>query len=324
MPSRDLARSSPRSSAWATIFGSRERLPGLGRERIEGVEKAALDADVLAPVEVEAAAVAVAAVARSLRHRQPPELLAAAEGECAVWSDTGVGQLVRVAAPRSREDDVLVVLARWRRVEKDARAALDDVVELVLPDDLAGERVDAAQIVVVAAHDQLRPAAVDDETGLAGPAAAAPFAGRVVVLLARAPAAAELNLPQHVEAIGHGPKPVEAPGIGAEERTDLDAVALERRHRRGRHGGGADDLIRAASAGADPPDDDEDDDQQDEQDAGAPSLQLAPARRRSARRGAMCETVVAVRTPYYGPPLAAPLNITHSKRRSWRVIGSRH
>ena len=61
-----------------------EAAPCARLERVEGVEPPALHADVLAAVHEEAAAVHVAAVARRLRHRQAPELLAAAEGDGAV------------------------------------------------------------------------------------------------------------------------------------------------------------------------------------------------------------------------------------------------
>ena len=126
--------------------------PGLRLERVERVEPAALDADVEGAVVEEAAAVAVAAVAAGLRHRQPPELLAAAERDGAQRRHARVVELVRVPAPRPGDDDVLVVGARRRGVLEHRRAALDDVVVLVRPEHLAGLRVDLAQLVLVGAR----------------------------------------------------------------------------------------------------------------------------------------------------------------------------
>ena len=111
--------------------------PRLRLQRVERVEPAALHADVEEPVVEEAAAVAVTAVVPRLRRRQAPQLLAAAERHGAQRRHRRVVDLERVAAPRPGDDDVLVVGARRRGVLEHRRAALDDVVELVRPDDLA-------------------------------------------------------------------------------------------------------------------------------------------------------------------------------------------
>ena len=257
------------------------RRPAGGLERVERVEPAALDPDVEDAVEEEAAAVDVAAVVLRPRHRLPPELLAAAERHGAERRDRGVVHGLGVAAPRAGDDDVLVVRARRSGVLEHRRAALDDVVELVRPDDLAGGGVDLAQVVVVAAGHHVGLAAVDDDAGLAGPAAAGVLARGVLLVLARAHAAAELGLPEDVEVLGRRSLPVVPAPVVAQERADLDAVAGHRGRGRRRHRTGLRLLLdlaaatAAARAGGGAPDEEDRQDGDDEERDAAPAPQLA-------------------------------------------------
>ena len=262
--------------------------PGLRARGVERVVPAALDPDVDDAAVVEAAAVDVTAVAGGLRHRQPPQLLAGAEGERPVRGDPRVVELVGVPAARAGQDDVPVVLARRVRIGVHGRTALDDVVELVRPHDIAGGRVDAAQVVVVAAGDDVRPAAVDHDARLPGPAAAGPVPGRVVLVLAGRPAAAQVDLPQHVQPLGRRAEPVGPAPIVAEEGADLDAVTGQARHGRLWHrlGGGGVRAPAAAPAGDCAPADEEDQGQQDERRDQAPPPELAAALGRAAPRRA--------------------------------------
>ena len=254
--------------------------PRLRLQRVERVEPAALDPDVEEAVVEEPAAVAVAAVVPGLRHRQPPELLAAAERHRAQRRHGGIVDLERVAAARPGDDDVLVVGARRRGIQEHRRAALDDVGELVGPDDLAGLRVDAAQVVRVGTRDDVGPAAVDDDVGLAGPPAPRPLARLVLVVLAGAPVAAQVDLPEQVEVLGQRPETVEPAAVVAEEGPDLDAVAGQRRDRRRRDRPRLGDrLARAAAAAAGArrgaPHEQDDDDGEDEESEAAPAPELA-------------------------------------------------
>ena len=254
-------------------------VPVLRLQRVERVHPAALDPNVLAAVEEEAAAVGVAAVGGRLRHRQAPELLAGAERDGAVGRDAGVGELERVAAPRAGAHDVLVVGAGGVRILEHGGAALDDVVVLVLPDDVTAQRVEAAQAVVVAADEDEGLAAVDDDIRHAGPAAAGPLGRRVGVVLARGPAVAEPRLPHDVEALGDRSQAVEAARVVAQERADLDAVAGERGDRGRRHGavGHRRAAGPATATGHDAPQQQDDEDDHDDQRDAATPRQLASA-----------------------------------------------
>lgn len=253
--------------------------PGLRHERVEGVHPAALDANVVDTVEEEPAAVAVAAVARGPRDRKPPELLAAAEGERTDGRDTRVVQLVRVSPARSGDHDVRVVRPRRRRVPEDRGAALDDVVEPVGPEHLAGRGVDLAQLVPVGGGDDVGPPLVHDDAGLSGPAAAGPPARRVVLVFARAPAAAELDLPEDVETPRRRPLPVVAASVVAQEGADLDAVARHRRRGRRRHRPDRPAPLSPVSrtAGGDAPDDERQHGAEDEERDAAPATHLTSA-----------------------------------------------
>ena len=229
LPPWFAARSSPSSSRWATITGSARSSQALRLERVERVEPAALDAD----VEARRRRRSRCRRSRGCSARSAAPAGARAPCRCRRrrrgTGRPGVGELERVAAPRAGEDDVLVVRPVGVGILEHRRAALDDVVELVLPDDLAGAGVDLAQVVVVAAGEEVRLAAVDDDARLPGPAAARPLLGGSSVVLAGAPAAAEVDLPEHVEALRRRAQPVEPAPVVAEEGADLDAVAVERR-----------------------------------------------------------------------------------------------
>ena len=179
-------------------------VPRARRERVELVEPAGLDPGVHAALEEEAAAVHVAAVARRERHRQAPDLLAGAERDGPVGREVRVGEVRGVAAAGAGEHEVLVRRRVRVRVLDHRRAALDDVVEVVLPDDLAGLEVDLVEMVVERAPEQVELALVADDRGLAGPAAAGP---RVVGMLlgdlldGGGQAAADGRLPDEVEVL---------------------------------------------------------------------------------------------------------------------------
>ncbi len=214
-------------------------VPGLGHEGVELVEPAALDPAVHAVLVEEAAAVHVAAVARGERHRQAPELLAGAERDGAVRREVRVGEVRRPAAAGAGQHEVLVRLHLGARVLDHRRAALDDVVVVVLPHDLAGLQVDLVQLAVERAPEQVELALVADDHGLAGPAAARP--GLVGVLLGdlldrRGHAAADEGLPDERELGGRRPQAVEPPRLVAQVGAHLDAVALGDDGRRRVHG----------------------------------------------------------------------------------------
>ena len=258
--------------------------PRHGLQRVERVEPAALDADVEDTVVEEPAAVAVAAVVPGLRHGQPPQLLTAAERDRAQRRDGRVIELERVAAARPGHDDVLVVRARRARILEDRRAALDDVVVLVGPDDLPGGRIDAAQLVRIRARDDVGLAAVDDDARLAGPAAPRVLAVLVLGVLPGAPVAAQVDLPEQVQTVRRRAEAVEPTAIVAEEGADLDAVAGERGRRRRRHRTRLRHRLVSPSAAATgarrgAPDEQDEEHGDDEERDSAPAPQLALALR---------------------------------------------
>ena len=278
--------------------GGRMVAPGLCLEGVELVEPAAFEADVEVAVVEEATGVAIAAVAPRAGFGQTPKLLPAAEAHGAVGRHLGAVDGEGVAPARAGEDEVPVVLAGRVRVLDDCRRALDDVVPGRLPDHLAGDRVDLVEVVVVAAEQDVEPAAVTDQNGLPRPADARPDAGRVLRQPAARPAAADLDAPDDVQAAWRGAEAVEVAPEAAEEARHLDAVAVLRDGLRGgaagqhggRDGGGGGVAgrgrlcapVTAAAATGEATDregDEGDDQKEDEQGGDAAPAQLAAPRR---------------------------------------------
>ena len=222
------------------------------------------------------------------------------------------------AAARTGDDKVTVVLTCRMRVRDDAGAALDDVAEVIAPDDLAGLGVDLAQIVVVAADEQVETSAVAHQGRRARPARARPVHRRVVGEPARGPAAADSRLPDHVEVRRRGADAVEAPRLGAEEGGELDAVAVgvhgDRRRAVAQQGGRVDGDRAGAAACAWAQNEQQGchhDEDEDGEGGGAAAPDQAPPRRRPpppggvARRGLRARGARRVSHRRAAPPAPA-------------------
>ena len=148
----------------------------------------------------------------------------------------------RPAAAGAGQHQVLVRLGLGARVLDHRRGALDDVVVVVLPHDLAGLQVDLVQLAVEARPRAGRACPCRGRSP-AGRSSRCPTTGLVGVAACR-PSGEVMPPPMNVfqmreSLLGRRPQAVQPPRLVAEEGADLDAVALRddgRRRVDGRHG----------------------------------------------------------------------------------------